>query len=100
MPTTDTMDIILDTRTTDTTDTHMLMLDTTTARGPLMLTLRLMPDTFMVTMDMDTTSDMPTMDYMDNNKDMPVMDTTMESNPLMDIIINLKFYQELRIYHL
>merc|ERR1719393_659819 len=81
MPTTDTMDIILDTLTTDTTDTHMLMLDTTTARGPLMLTLRLMLDTFMVTMDTDTTSDMP------------VMDTTMESNPLMDIIINLKFFK-------
>merc|ERR1719308_337029 len=56
MPTMDTMDIILDTLTTDTTDTHMLMLDTTTARGPLMLTLRLMLDTFMVTMDTDTTS--------------------------------------------
>merc|ERR1719461_384320 len=65
--------------TMDTTDTHMLMLDTTTARGPLMLTLRLMPDTFMVTMDTHT--------------DMPVMDTTMESNPLMDIIINLKFFK-------
>merc|ERR1712168_1497700 len=91
MPTTDTMDIILDTLTTDTTDTHMLMLDTTTARGPLML--RLMPDTFMVTMDMDTTSDMPTMDTIDTHTDMPVMDTTMESNPLMDIIINLKFFK-------
>merc|ERR1712121_399599 len=66
--------------TTDTTDTHMLMLDTTTARGPLMLTLRLMLDTFMVTMDTHT--------------DMPVdMDTSMESNPLMDIIINLKFFK-------
>merc|ERR1719167_566261 len=94
MPTTDTMDIILDTLTTDTTDTHMLMLDTTTARGPLMLTLRLMPDTFMVTMDMDTTSDMPTMDSMAPHTDMPVdMDTSMESNPLMDIIINLKFFK-------
>merc|ERR1719283_216949 len=91
MPTMDTMDIILDTLTTDTTDTHMLMLDTTTARGPLMLTLML--DTFMVTMDMDTTSDMPTMDTMDTHTDMPVMDTTMESNPPMDIIINLKFFK-------
>merc|ERR1711972_288860 len=94
MPTTDTMDIILDTLTTDTTDTHMLMLDTTTAKGPLMLTLRLMPDTFMVTMDTDTTSDMPTMDSMDTH--MPTMDTTdttTESNPLMDIIINLKFFK-------
>merc|ERR1719336_1188280 len=73
MPTTDTMDIILDTLTTDTTDTHMLMLDTTTARGLLMLTLRLMPDTL---------------------TDMPVdMDTSTESNPLMDIIINLKFFK-------
>merc|ERR1719210_383579 len=89
MPTTDTMDIILDTLTTDTMDTHMLMLDTTTARGPL----RLMLDTFMVTMDADTTSDMPTMDTMDTHTDMPVMDTTMESNPLMDIIINLKFFK-------
>merc|ERR1719167_2080066 len=78
MPTMDTMDIILDTLTTDTTDTHMLMLDTTTARGLLMLTLRLMLDTFMVSMDTHT--------------DMPV-DTTMESNPLMDIIINLKFFK-------
>merc|ERR1719334_739366 len=94
MPTTDTMDIILDTPTTDTTDTHMLMLDTTTARGLLMLTLRLMPDTFMVTMDMDTTSDMPTMDTMDTHTDMPVMDTTTESNPLMNIIINLKFFKK------
>merc|ERR1719310_2336028 len=68
------------------------MLDTTTARGPLMLTLRLMPDTFMVTMDMDTPSDMPTMDSMDTPTDLPV-DTTMESNPLMDIIINLKFFK-------
>merc|ERR1719336_2719710 len=86
------MDIILDTPTTDTTDTHMLMLDTTTARGLLML--RLMPDTFMVTMDMDTTSDMPTMDSMDTHTDMPVdMDTSTESNPLMDIIINLKFFK-------
>merc|ERR1712227_282560 len=95
MPTMDTMDIILDTLTTDTTDTHMLMLDTTTARGPLMLTLtlRLMLDTFMVTMDTDTTSDMPTMDTMDTHTDMPVMDTTTESNPLMDIIINLKFFK-------
>merc|ERR1711868_21987 len=95
MPTMDTMDIILDTLTTDTTDTHMLMGDTTTARGPLMLTLtlRLMLDTFMVTMDTDTTSDMPTMDTMDTHTDMPVMDTTTESNPLMDIIINLKFFK-------
>merc|ERR1719283_676911 len=93
MPTTDTMDIILDTLTTDITDTHMLMLDTTTARGLLMLTPRLMLDTFMVTMDMDTTSDMPTMDSMDTHTDMPVMDTTMESNPPMDIIINLKFFK-------
>merc|ERR1719167_611600 len=54
------------------------MLDTTTARGLLMLTLRLMLDTFMVSMDTHT--------------DMPV-DTTMESNPLMDIIINLKFFK-------
>merc|ERR1712189_10773 len=92
MPITDTMDIILDTLTTWATDTHMLTLDTTTARGPLMLTLRLMLDTFMVTMDTDTTSDMPTMDTMDTHTDMPVMDTTMESNPLMDIIINLKFF--------
>merc|ERR1712121_197978 len=68
------------------------MLDTTTARGPLMLMLRLMPDTFMVTMDTDTTSDMPTMDSMDTHTDMPV-DTTTESNPLMDIIINLKFFK-------
>merc|ERR1719471_541582 len=50
MPTTDTMDIILDTLTTDTTDTHMLM-------------------------PVDT------------------MDTTTESNLLMDIIINLKFFK-------
>merc|ERR1719293_525937 len=64
MPTMDTMDIILDTLTTDTTDTHMLMLDTTTARGPLMLTLRLMPDTFMVTMDMTSPRICPTMDSM------------------------------------
>merc|ERR1719461_2114020 len=70
------------------------MLDTTTARGPLMLTLRLMLDTSMVTMDTDTTSDMPTMDTMDTH--MPTMDTTdttTESNPLMDIIINLKFFK-------
>merc|ERR1712102_89893 len=80
MPTMDTMDIILDTLTTATTE-----------RGLLMLMLRLMLDTFMVTMDMDTTLDMPTMDTMDTHTDMPVMDITMESNPLMDIIINLKF---------
>merc|ERR1711972_508619 len=49
MPTMDTMDIILDTLTTDTMDTHTLM---------------------------------------------PVdMDTSTESNPLMDIIINLKFFK-------
>merc|ERR1719471_1657134 len=68
MPTTVTMDIILDTLTTDTTDTHMLMLDTTTARGPLMLTPML--DTFMVTMDTAILLPMPTTDTMDIILDM------------------------------
>merc|ERR1719348_2184285 len=58
-----------------TTDTMDIILDTLTTD----------------TTDTDTTSDMPTMDTMDTHTDMPVMDTTMESNPLMDIIINLNF---------
>merc|ERR1719422_301581 len=75
-----TMDMVLPTMvmdmvlpTTGTMDTHMLTMDTTMARDPLML--RLMPmlttDTthmLMDTTDMDTMlMDMPTMDTMDTH---------------------------------
>merc|ERR1711868_357989 len=67
------MDMAMDMPTTDTMDTHMLTMDTTMARDPLML--RLMPmlttDTthmLMDTTDMDTMlMDMPTMDTMDTH---------------------------------
>merc|ERR1712064_224735 len=86
----------------DTMDTHMATtMDTTMARGPLMLSPKLM---LMLSTDTDTdllTTDMAmlTMDTMDTH--MPTMDTTMArgllmpSPPLMlsmdkmDIIINL-----------
>merc|ERR1711937_868108 len=84
------MDITLDMPTMDTMDTHMpTTMDTTMARGPLMLSplLLLSPrlmlmlstdtDTDLLTMDMD----MPTMDTMDIH--MPTMDTTMARGPLM-----------------
>merc|ERR1719226_401851 len=84
-----TMDMVLPTMvmdmvlpTTDTMDTHMLTMDTTMARDPLML--RLMP---MLTMD--TTHmlmDMPTMDTMDTHM---LMVTT-------DIINLLIFVKEWR----
>merc|ERR1719170_105668 len=65
-----TMDMVLPTMvmdmvlpTTDTMDTHMLTMDTTMARDPLML--RLMP---MLTTDTDPMlMDMPTMDTMDTH---------------------------------
>merc|ERR1719312_1211270 len=82
------MDITLDMPTMDTMDTHMpTTMDTTMARGPLMLSPplplspRLMP---MLTTDTDTTLAMPTMDTMDTH--MPAVDTSMDK---MEIIINL-----------
>merc|ERR1712168_188113 len=75
--------------TMDTMDTHMpTTMDTTMARGPLMLSLLLLlsprlmlmlstdTDTDLPTMDMD----MPTMDTMDTH--MPVMVITMARGPL------------------
>merc|ERR1719317_614991 len=72
MPTMDTMD----------THTHMPTMDTTMARGLLMLSPLLMLPTLI--MDMDITLAMPTMDTMDTH--MPTVVTSMDK---MDIIINL-----------
>merc|ERR1719317_1770434 len=63
-----------------TMDIHMPVMDTTMARGPLMLSLLLMLP--MDTTDTDTTLDMPTMDTTDTH--MPAVDTSMDK---MDIII-------------
>merc|ERR1712045_940906 len=63
-------------------DTDMPTMDTTMARGLLMLSPPLMLP--MDTMDMDITLGMPTMDTMDTH--MPAVDTSMDK---MDIIINL-----------
>merc|ERR1711954_9041 len=60
----------------------MLSMDTTMARGLLMPSPLLMLP--MDTMDMDITLAMPTMDTMDTH--MPAVDTSMDK---MDIIINL-----------
>merc|ERR1712122_72547 len=97
-----TMDMdILVMPTMDTMDTHMpTTMDTTMARGPLLLSPRLMlmlstdTDTDLLTtdmamltmdtMDMDITLGMPTMDTMDTH--MPTVGTSMYK---MDIIINL-----------
>merc|ERR1711937_533264 len=77
------MDMPLAMPTMDTMDTHMpTTMDTTMARGLLMLSPLLMLP--MDTMDMDITLDMPTMDTMDTH--MPAVDTSMDK---MDIIINL-----------
>merc|ERR1719438_137875 len=76
----------------DTMDTHMPVMDTTMARGPLMpspplplsprLMLMLSTDTMDTLLPMPTTdTDMPTTDTMDTH--MPVMDTTMARGPLM-----------------
>merc|ERR1719348_634804 len=51
----------------DTMDTHMPTTVTTMARDPLMLSQRLMLMPSMDTMDMDITSDMPTMDTTDTH---------------------------------
>merc|ERR1719438_655430 len=83
------MDMPLDMPTMDTMDTHMPLMDTTMARGPLMpsppllLSPRLM---LMLSTDTDTdllTTDMAmlTMDTMDTH--MPTMDTTMARGLLM-----------------
>merc|ERR1711902_121959 len=79
-----TMDMdILAMPTMDTMDTHMpTTMDTSMARGPLMLSPPLMLP--MDTMDMDITLGMPIMDTMDTH--MPAVDTSMDK---MDIIINL-----------
>merc|ERR1719445_2330176 len=88
------MDMPLAMPTMDTMDTHMpTTMDTTMARGPLMLS-QLLPMArgppmlspplmlLMLIMDMDITLDMPTMDTMDTH--MPTtMDTTMARGPLM-----------------
>merc|ERR1719438_564205 len=76
----------------DTMDTHMPVMDTTMARGPLMpspplplsprLMLMLSTDTMDTLLPMLTTdTDMPTTDTLDTH--MPVMDTTMARGPLM-----------------
>merc|ERR1719414_2538241 len=84
------MDITLVMPTMDTLDTHMpTTMDTTMARGPLMLSqlLLLSPRLMlMLSTDMDTdllTTDMAmlTMDTMDTH--MPTMDTTMARGLLM-----------------
>merc|ERR1711875_123823 len=73
-------------------DTHMPVMDTTMARGPLMLSpslplsprlmLMLSTDTMDTLLPMPTTdTDMPITDTMDTH--MPVMDTTMARGPLM-----------------
>merc|ERR1712121_79876 len=79
-----TMDMdILAMLTMDTMDTHMpTTMDTTMARGLLMLSPLLM--LLMLIMDMDITLVMPTMDTMDTH--MPTVGTSMDK---MDIIINL-----------
>merc|ERR1711970_1686942 len=94
MATMDTMDCTMDTMdmvtmdstmdfTMDTTDILMPTMDTTMVRGLLMLSLLLMLDIYMVTMDMAT---MDTMDFT-----MDTMDILMPTMDIMDIIINL-FY--------
>merc|ERR1719312_695931 len=88
------MDMPLAMPTMDTMDTHMpTTMDTTMARGPLMLSqlllmargpLMLSPPLMllMLIMDMDMPLDMPTMDTMDTH--MPtIMDTIMARGPLM-----------------
>merc|ERR1711942_593796 len=77
-------------------DTHMPVMDTTMARGPLMpspplpLSPRLMlmlstdtMDTLLPMLTMDT--DMPTTDTLDTH--MPTMDTTMARGPLMPSLL-------------
>merc|ERR1719249_552122 len=70
------MDMVWDMPTMDTMDTHMLTMDTTMARDPLMLRLMLMLTTDTTHMLMDTTvmdtmlmatMDMPTTDTMDTH---------------------------------
>merc|ERR1711902_333325 len=89
-----TMDMdILAMPTMDTMDTHMpTTMDTSMARGPLMLSqLLLLSPKLMLMLSTDTDTDllttdmaMPTMDTMDTH--MPTVDTSMDK---MDIIINL-----------
>merc|ERR1712012_113718 len=84
------MDMVLDMPTMDTMDTHMLIMDITTARDPLML--RLMP---MLTMD---TTHMP-MDTMDTDTTLMATMDTMDTHMLMvttDIINLFIFVKELR----
>merc|ERR1712203_195461 len=87
------MAMLLAMPTMDTMDTHMpTTLDTTMARGLLMLSPLLLPSPrLMLMLSTDTTDtllpmptmdmDMPTMDTMDTH--MPTMDTTMARGPLM-----------------
>merc|ERR1719466_501698 len=75
----------MDMPTMDTMDTHMpTIMDTTMARGPLMLSpLPLLSPRLMLMLSMDTTdtdTDMPTTDTMDTH--MPVMVITMARGPL------------------
>merc|ERR1719234_2742236 len=74
------MAIILAMPTMDTMDTHMPTVDTTTARGLLMLSpLLLLSPRLMLMLSTDTDTDLPTMDM-----DMPTMDTMDTHMPTMD----------------
>merc|ERR1711931_379187 len=84
------MDITLVMPTMDTLDTHMpTTMDTSMARGPLMLSqLLLLSPRLMLMLSTDTDTDLPTMDMamltMDTmDTHMPTMDTTMARGPLM-----------------